>query len=122
MVREQIEENLELIQTTVDIKATIDSPECILDKLNQCTNLLGLSAEVYAWSEKLYNDKLGELILAKEYKGLNATDKKILFASLASEQIMLHSKAERLNKALVHAIDSLRSMLSFIKEELKKTY
>ena len=53
MVREQIEENLELIQTTVDIKATIDSPECILDKLNQCTNLLGLSAEVYAWSEKI---------------------------------------------------------------------
>jgi hypothetical protein len=90
--------------------------------MEKCVNLLGLSSEVYAWSERLYNEKLGALILAKEFKTLQATDKKMLFASMAAEEIMLHSKAERLNKALTHTLDALRSMLSFIKEELKKTY
>ena len=120
MTKEQIKSSLELIQTAIEKPATIDSPTCILEKMEESVNLLGLSSEVYAWSERLYNEKLGALILAKEFKTLQATDKKMLFASMAAEEIMLHSKAERLNKALTHSIDGLRSMLSFLKEEVKR--
>ena len=113
MTKEQIKSSLELIQAAIEKPATIDSPTCILEKMEDCVNLLGLSSEVFAWSERLYNEKLGALILAKEFKTLSATDKKMLFASMASEEILLHTKAERLNKGLVHCIDAMRSMLSF---------
>ena len=122
MTKDEVKNNLDIIRAAMDEVATIDAPELILDKINNLTNLLGLSGEVYAWTERLYNQKLGELVMMPQFKSLQATDKKMLFASLASEEIMLHSQAERYNKGLVHSLDSCRSMLSFIKEELKKTY
>ena len=82
-------------------------------------NIQGLSAELIAKTEKIYNQKLGELILAKEYKSLSATDKKILFASLASEEIELMNYAERLNKEIHYQIEALRSLLSYLKEEYR---
>jgi hypothetical protein len=121
MKKEQMESSLEIIQAAIEEEATIDCPSCVLEKLTKLVNLLGLSAEIYAHSEMLYNKRLAELVLAPAYKTLNATDKKMLFAGLLAEEIMIHSKAERLNKGLVHAIEGLRSMLSFIKEELKKS-
>lgn len=120
MKQEQLIKCLKDIQASIDEPVTIDNPTGIMEKLSKLTNLLGLSAECFAWSERLYNEKIGELVLAKEYKSLSATDKKLLFASLACEEIHNHTHAERLNKGLTHAIDGLRSMLSFLKEELNK--
>jgi hypothetical protein len=119
MTTEQIEKGLEQIQSLIERQATIDSPVDVMEKLNDCVNILGMSAEIVAWTEKKYNDKLSLLCLAKEYSKLSATDKKMVFAGALSNEIMFHTKAERLNKALVHTCDALRSMLSFIKEELK---
>lgn len=120
MTKEELESALGMIQKSLDQHVDISEPNGILEKLQGLTNLLGLSAECYAWSEKVYNEKLGELVMAKEYAKMGATEKKMLFASLASHEIMLHSKAERLNKGLTHGIDGLRSMISFLKEEMSK--
>ena len=121
MTKEELNTSLDEISIQVDLDFDISVPITIMEKIQRLTNMIGLSAECYAWSEKFYNDKLGGLILAKEYKSLSATDKKILFGSLASNEIMVMSKAERLNKGIIHGIDGLRSLLSYLKEEYRQT-
>lgn len=120
MTKDQLIISLSDIQKAMEIEVSIDNPTGIMEKMNALANLIGLSAECFAWSERYYNEKLSELVLAKQYKDLSATDKKMLFAGLACEEIHNHTHAERLNKGLTHAIDGLRSMLSFLKEELNK--
>ena len=120
MTSAEIETNLAYIQEQLAVQVGIESPTCILEKLNNLTNILGMSAEVLAWSEKIYNEKLMEVTLMKQYKDLSATDKKMVFAGILSKEILQHTKSERLNKALTHSIDGLRSMLSFLKEEVKR--
>lgn len=119
MTTEQIEKGLEQIQSLIERQATIDSPIDVMEKLNDCVNVLGMSAELVAWTERKYNEKLSLLCLAKEYSKLTATDKKMVFAGALSNEIMYHTKAERLNKGLVHCLDGLRSILSYTKEEMK---
>ena len=119
MTTEQIEKGLEQIQSLIERQATIDSPIDVMEKLNDCVNVLGMSAELVAWTERKYNEKLSLICLAKEYRSLSATDKKMVFAGALSNEIMLHTKAERLNKALVHSLDGLRSILSYTKEEMR---
>lgn len=76
---------------------------------------------VVADSEVLYNEKIGELVLAKEYKNLTATDKKLLFQSLASQEIHLLNYSAQLNKDLHYSIEACRSMLSFLKSEMEQS-
>lgn len=122
MTIDQLNTSLGEIQAKLDVQVDVSAPGLIMDKISELTNLLGLSAECYAWSERFYNEKLGELVLDKNYKNLTATDKKMLFASLASKEILAHTHAERLNSGISHAIDGLRSLLSFLKEEYIKTH
>lgn len=122
MTQAELESSLDTIQSFLDQPVEISEPSGILEKLQKLTNLMGLSAECYAWSEKFYNEKLGELVMAKEYAKMGATEKKMLFASLASNEILMHSRAERLNKGLAHSCDGLRSMLSYLKTEMNQIH
>lgn len=119
MTTEQIEKGLEQIQSLIERQATIDSPIDVMEKLNDCVNVLGMSAELVAWTERKYNEKLSLLCLAKEYSKLSATDKKMVFAGALSNEIMFHTRAIELNKALARGIDAMRSILSYVKEEMK---
>jgi uncharacterized alpha/beta hydrolase family protein len=119
MTTEQIEKGLEQIQSLIERQATIDSPVDVMEKLNDCVNVLGMSAELVAWTERKYNEKLSLLCLAKEYSKLSATDKKMVFAGALSNEIMLHTRAVEINKSLARGIDAMRSILSYVKEEMK---
>lgn len=105
----------------MDIGVNIHVPDLVLDKLNKLSNVLGLSSQCIADSEKIYNEKIGELVLAKEYKSLSATDKKLLFQSLASEEIHILNYSAQLNKDLHYCIEACRSMLSYIKAEMENS-
>jgi hypothetical protein len=117
----QITESNKIIREAMDSVVNIAVPDLVLEKLNKLSSVLGTSSQCVADSEKIYNDKIGELILAKEYKSLGATDKKLLFQSLASEEIHLLNYSSQLNKDLHYAIESCRSMLSFIKSEMEQS-
>jgi len=106
------------IKEAMDVRVGIDEPNGILEKLNNLSSLLSLNAQCVALSEKFYNEKLGELCLAKEYKSMQATEKKMLFASLASEEIYVMQLAEKQSKDVHYCLESLRSMLSYLKTEL----
>lgn len=122
MTLAQLNTCLDEIQQKVDWRIDPSVPSLIMEKIAELTNLLGLSGECCAWAERFYNEKLGELVLDKNYKNLTATDKKMLFASLASKEIQLYTWAERLNKGISHSLDGLRSLISFLKEDYKQTH
>jgi hypothetical protein len=121
MNREEIATANKAIRETMDMEVNIHVPELVLEKLNKLSNVLGLSSQCIADSEKLYNDKIGELILAKEYKSMQITDKKLLFQSLASEHIQAMNYSVQLNKDLHYCVESCRSMLSYIKSEMEQS-
>lgn len=95
-----------------------NNPEEIKGKIEELSSLLALSSHAVALSEKVYNLKV--LYLMDELEGYSATEKKMMIQGRASEEIYYLTLSERQNKALTHKIDGLRSILSYIKEELNK--
>lgn len=121
MNAQQVINSNNAIREAMDMDANIHVPQMILEKLNKLSNVLGLSSQCVADSEMLYNEKIGELVLAKEYKNLTATDKKLLFQSLAANEIHLLNYSAQLNKDLHYSIEACRSMLSYLKSEMEQS-
>lgn len=107
------------IEEAIKLQIDNSNPDELMGKLNSLSNLTGLSSQTVAISEQLYNERLGELVMAKEYSKMGATEKKMLFASLASDEIYLMTLSERLNRALVHSGEFIRSILSALKTEMQ---
>jgi len=107
------------IGTALAMEIDHSNPAEILGKLNELTNLLPTSSHAVALSEMIYAGKLSELINSTQYAGYSATDKKMVFGGRAKTEIYYVKLADRQNASLVHAIEALRSMLSYIKAELQ---
>lgn len=110
------------IQIGKALSQSVDSnnPAEILGKIEELSTLLALSAHAVALSEKVYNERICELVGEYENSHLSATEKKLIFQGRAKEEIYYLTLSERQNKALVHKIDGLRSVLSYLKTELEK--
>lgn len=94
-----------------DLNRDIGSLMTELDKTSQW---LARSAELLADAQYEVDVKRGEV--AEQYRGETATMlREILSAQCATENRLLN-QCERLNAALVHRIDSIRSILSAEKE------
>lgn len=116
----------ETIQALNFIRGKIDANIINVDivvqknKLIELTQIIGLSAECNASAKKI--------LLQKELKVLNEIDgdlppsviTKRLNAECADEAAMLEY-ADRLNAALVHCIDGIRSVISLYKVELENS-
>lgn len=96
-----------------------DNPDEVIGKIQELSALLALSSHAVALSEMVYNEKLSELVQNTAYSGLSATDKKMVLAGRAKNEIYYLTLAERQNKALTHRIDGLRSIISYLKEEVR---
>lgn len=94
-----------------------DNPDEVIGKIQEFSALLGLSSESYALAEMVYNEKILELSESSQYAKLNATDKKMIFAGRAKQEIYYLTLTERQNKSLTHSLDALRSIISFIKQD-----
>lgn len=95
------------------------NPAEILGKMNELTNLLATSSHAVALAEMIYGEKLMKLTEDAQYLKLSATDKKMIFAGRAKNEIYYVTLTERQNKSITHSIDALRSMISFLKSELQ---
>lgn len=98
-------------------KVDPSNPDEINGKLEEITAMLALSSHCVALSEQIYNQKIMQLSESEEHKGKTATDKKLIFGGLASEEIYYMTLSERQNKGLTHRADALRSILSYMKSE-----
>ncbi len=116
MTKEEIAQYIGEIKAVMKITVSMDNPNGVWEKLNSLTNVLGLSAEIVAQASRIYNNKVG--IVMKGLKEYSASDKKLMLLSLCSDEIYTHEEAANINKEVHYMVDSLRSMLSYIKSEI----
>jgi len=90
----------------------------ISNKIGRLVALVSASANAVAMAGMIYNDRLGEELENLSPK-MSATDKKLILTGKLSKEMFYKTQVERQNAALVHAIDGYRSMLSFLKEDMK---
>lgn len=113
----EIESGLTMIRKYLDLSFTNGDPHMAMEKMSSLINLMGLSAECHAEAERYYNIKIAELWGGKEYGHLNSTDKKLLFTGKAANEIKLMTLAEQYSKKLDKAVEGLRTMISYAKNE-----
>lgn len=117
MDKETIRKHISEIREVMDRKIDIANPSGVLEKLNDLSNLLGLSSEMIAQSSRIYNEKIA--IMLPKVKGESATDKKLILAGLTSDEIYIMENCAGLNKDAHYVCEALRSMLSYLKIELQ---
>lgn len=107
----------EQIGKALSEKVDSSNPAEVVGKIEALTALLSSSAYAVALADKLYSIKIMEL--TESYVGkLSVTEKKWVFDGKANEELYFVNLADRQNRGLSHAIDGLRSVISFLKAEL----
>lgn len=108
-----------LIRTALDTQA--EGPESIAALLNECSTLLGSTAELVA--KRKAQLEVAEAValhklLQEHGKKFPPTLLNKLLASQTAKELEQYTYADRLRAGLAHKIDSLRSLLSYEKEQL----
>lgn len=116
---EQLKKYTKGIGESLGLKIDISNGDEVRGKMDELQRQLAISCHCVALSEKLYNEKLASLIEQSKYSGLSATDKKMVFAGQAKEEIYYLTLCERQNKAIEHSIKELITQLSYLKTEIQ---
>lgn len=105
------------------IGQTIDreNPDEVLGKLQELASLQSTASYCLATAKELHNRKVANLLVSGLHKDYSATDRKLIFLELAHEEVFLQNLIERYVANISHSIESLRSILSFMKHELDQS-
>lgn len=117
--KEEITRALNAIREVLDADIIGGDIESVDNKLKKITQLTGLSAETVASAEKILRQKELESFKSNLPKGYSASNLNGLIKAETGEEIALLAYADRLNAALSHSMDGLRTSISLYKEELK---
>ncbi len=104
------------------IKEPLDrTPQGLVGELDYRCQWLARSAEIKADAQHLYDQKRGEVAdrLATEKSSINATMMRFMVEGKSADEKRLLELADRLNAALTHQIEAIRSILSFEKQMAK---
>lgn len=115
----QLKVYCEKVGKSISMKIDVNNGDEVRGKADELQRQLAISCHCVALSEMLYNEKLASLIEQSKYSGLSATDKKIVFAGQAKEEIYYLTLCERQNKAIEHSIKELITQLSYLKTEMQ---
>jgi len=116
-------EEAKLIQSYLEIHCS-NEPEEIIDRITKLNVYMARSGEMYATAKKLLRSKKSSeisktiIIIAKETH-LSASVQNALLDSICEEESYVVDWIERINRGCVHQIDSLRSLLSYEKENIR---
>jgi hypothetical protein len=111
---------LNAIREAVDADVIDSDIVNVQNKLLQLTQLMGLSAEAKASAKKILHKKELEVFSFIDALLSPSMQAKKLYAECFEESALLEY-ADRLNSALVHGIDGLRSVLSYRKSEMENS-
>ena len=97
-------------------------PEDIDDAIQKCIGYMGRSVDIFAEAEKFYSLARGAATIdvARELPSLGSNQQKYVVDAKTATVKKAFTEADRLNAAFTHAIDGLRSRLSYQKEMHKK--
>lgn len=109
--------NLQCIQDTLDEVCPTDAPTRLLTHIGELASLIGLSANTQASLKFHYVSELGTGLIEAKKIGMPPSMMKEYAESRMSELVSNYELSERLNRAMVHKIDALRSCLSYLKAE-----
>jgi cob(I)alamin adenosyltransferase len=116
----EITASLNAIREAVDADIIDSDIVNVQNKLLKLTQLMGLSAETKASAKKLLNMKERIVFEMMDKKMPPSVQSKFLNAECYEENAILEY-ADRLNAAIVHVIEALRSVISLYKTELSNT-
>lgn len=114
----------ETIKACNAIREAIDSDVVDVDisavdnKMKKLTQLTGLSAEANASAKKFLHKKELYVLSLNKDSGYPPSVLNNLLKAECFEEISLLEYCDRLNSALVHSIDGLRTSISLYKQEL----
>lgn len=111
----------EQIGKSIEQQIDKDNPDEVLGKLQELASLQSTASYCLATAKKLHNSRIAKLLISNFYKEYSATDRKSIFLELAKEEVFLVNILERYVANISHSIDSLRSILSFMKHELDQS-
>jgi hypothetical protein len=114
----EINSAIQYIEDFLKKKVDVSVPADVIERLNDAANMLGLSAELCATTEQIYNKKFAEL--CDKYPNVNITKLKIIAGGELTDEYFNMNYCEKLNKELHYTIESLRSIISYLKEEYKQ--
>jgi hypothetical protein len=113
--------NLNAIREVLDSDVMDADIETQKNKLIKLTQLTGLAAESKALAQKLLNMKELEVIKENEGSGITASVLVKKINAECYEEGALLVYADRINSALSHSIEGLRSVVSLYKSELENS-
>jgi hypothetical protein len=91
----------------------------LFNELDELIQWLGRSAELVSVAESMFKQKLGEIIIASMKPEISTNLLLKISEGKCSEELKMYRRIERQNAGLVHAIDGIRTLLSFYKETMK---
>lgn len=118
--KEETVKALNSIREAVDADVIDTDIVNVQNKLLKLTQVIGLSAEAKASAKKLLHIKEKEVFLTMDKKMQPSVQIKILAAE-CFEELAILDYADRLNSAIVHNIDALRSVISLYKTEMENS-
>ena len=120
-----LQEEAQQIQDYLDITCS-ENPEEVLQRIRTIMPYISRTAFMLAEAKKALRRKKASEIsntiinIAKE-QCLSAKVQNTLIDSIAEEEAYLVDWLDRLNAAATHQVDALRSILSFVRENLRIT-
>ena len=112
-------ENINAIREVIDFQLNKDQMENVQWKVLRMESLLGLSAETISESKALLSLKQMQVLSTLD-KDMSITEKKAHINGACWEEEALHDYADRINSAIRHGLDAIRTIISLYKTELEK--
>ena len=118
MKKNELQENLNVIKLELETEVPEEDILAVESKLNKLSTLMGLSAETLKHAKKIVLERQ-KIIFSMADKNMSPTMFKYYLEGEMADELSLYTYADRLNAALVHCSDSLRTIISKYKEELR---
>lgn len=116
--REEISQSLNLIRETLDADVIDSDAVSVKNKLLKLTQLMGLSSEAKASARKLLNMKERIVFQMMDKSLPPSVQVRFLNAECFEENATLEY-SDRLNAAVTHSIEGLRTVISLYKQEMQ---
>ena len=116
----QLNDEAEMIQLFAQSCPT-DDANVLVERLTDLNHYMARTSVMLAEAKMIQDKSLLDAYLAYDFTGMPASAVNKMVASMCGEANMLVNWIERLNKALVHIGENMRTQISFSKEQLKLT-